>query len=237
MPCVWSLAVYKLLWRHIPHEADFASVELYAYQNILLDMQLVKLLWSFCDVVWSWLLGSSFLSHLGGTLLQVSINLCLWLPLNNLFQRVKGYKAIHNLWLPLLGVGKDKVVLESCLPPVLSLGADQQKAQGTLRSASHQSPPSGCLLGLLTERAFVVLELHKVGSQCVTRWCSDWYMSKLNYGAGWGYSLNVLGYTMSSCHLLGACTLLWWDRVSENCQGEVSRDYQDQIAQDLTMWR
>ena len=63
------------------------------------------------------------------------------------YSAVWGYREIHTLWLPLLGLGvhrKDQAVHQDKLLPAPGLGASQQKPQGTLRSTS----PCLCLLAV-----------------------------------------------------------------------------------------
>ena len=81
---------------------------------------------------------------------------------------VWSYKVIHSLWLPLLGLGvhgKDQAVQKASF---YQHWAWRQVSKSP--KAPEDCPlPICCLLGSFTERATVVLELHKVGSSWIPR--------------------------------------------------------------------
>ena len=65
-------------------------------------MSLLKLVRSCSDVVSSWPLGSLGLGSLGS---DSGAGLCHMVPVTGLRKLIWIYKAIHSLWLPLLGLG------------------------------------------------------------------------------------------------------------------------------------
>lgn len=74
---------------------------------------------------------------------------------------VFSYKAIHSLWVPLLGLSvyrKDQTVYQVRLLLALVLGPGQRKSQGTLSLLL----PTGCLLGSALEEPLAVLNLYEV---------------------------------------------------------------------------
>ena len=130
---------------------------------------------------------------------------CVW-PMT-----VWSYKAIHSLWLPLLGwvcLGK------ATLHTKASFHQHQAQGQGSKRPKAPWNPPlpaSSCcrLLDPVTERTsggtpvardrFSVS--HKVGAVVFTRliqvhtWGQCWV---------WGHSAKVPAHTKTKCYLLGA---------------------------------
>ena len=157
--CVWGqpsgwltvismpTTVYKLLCRCWPHEVEFASERSGACWNLPFDMLLVKLIGSCSDVLWSWPLRMLVLEPLER---DFGAGKCQMLPVTSSGQSVWCYKAIHSVWLPLLGLSvyrKDQATHQGVLLPALGPGTGQQKSQGTLKSASaclHLSTACQC---------------------------------------------------------------------------------------------
>lgn len=80
---------------------------------------------------------------------------CQKLPVTGPGQPVWNYKVSYSLWLPLLNIGmsgKNKAAHQGWLPLAPSPGAGQQKGQSP-EFCLCLPPPSGCLLGIVTERA------------------------------------------------------------------------------------
>ena len=85
---------------------------------------------------------------------------CQTLPVNGPGKSLATYKAIHSLWLSLLGLGvcgKDQAVHKGQTLPAPGPGTGQENSQGTQRFASaclYVPPSAGCLLGSVTETVF-----------------------------------------------------------------------------------
>ena len=111
-------------------KAEFVLAGSGACQYLPLDVTHIDLIWPLVErsnLVWGFLGKDS------------SAGQCEMLPVTGPKQPDWSYKAIHSLWLPFLELGmhaKGQAVCQRWLPPVPSLGAGQQKAQGTLRFAS-----------------------------------------------------------------------------------------------------
>ena len=78
----------------------------------------------------------------------------------------------HSLWLSLLGLGvlsKDQTRHQSGFLPALGPEAGQFKSQGTLRSVSACFHLPAVSHAQSLKETVAVFELHKVGSQQVTR--------------------------------------------------------------------
>lgn len=87
------------------------------------------------------------------------------LPVSGSGQSILSYKAIHSLWLPLVGLGTHGK------SQALRLASTSTEPRGRSAKGSRQPEswlcllvPAGFLFGLVTDKLLAVLELPEAGS-------------------------------------------------------------------------